>query len=138
MHFIQNDSISKRIVAYESFSQHLDEDVNGDDVHFGKANDEIVRVLNLNSAYFKKLSEWEEENFNSSFGAIFETSIFSESLANDLSLNIYETKDLNEFLNRLIIIQNHYLVRAFSEMPEIMDDAEELIRMLREEYGVLQ
>jgi len=138
MNLIQNDSISKRIVAYESFSQHLDEDFNGDDVNFGKANDQIVRVLNLNSTYFKKLSEWEEENFNSSFGAIFETKIFQESQANELPLNTYERKDLNEFLNRLIIIQNHYLVRAFSEMPEIMDDAEELIRMLREEYGVAQ
>ena len=134
LRLISNDSISKKLVAYESFSQHLDEDFNGDIVNFEKANDQMIKVLNLNSVYFKRIAQWEADTFNAPFESVFQSTPFLESRSHELPLGSNDAKDLNEFMNRLIIIQDDYRIRGFSEMPEIIDDAHELIELLQNEY----
>jgi competence protein ComGC len=134
LRFISNDSLAKKIVAYETFSRHLDEDYNADNVNAEKANDLIVKILNLRSDYVVKISEMESTNLTSPFGQVFQTKVFKESITHDLKLNTYEPSELSHFVNRFIVIQANYRIRAFAEMPDIIKDAEELIDLLGKEY----
>jgi membrane-associated HD superfamily phosphohydrolase len=134
LRFISNDSLEKKLVAYETFSQHLDEDFNADVDNAEKATDLIVKILNLSSNYFVKISEMESANFNNPFQQIFQTNEYKESKTHDLKLNTYEPTELNHFVNRFIVIQDNYRIRAFAEMPDIIKDARELIELLSKEY----
>ena len=130
LRFISNDSLEKKLVAYETFSQHLDEDFNADMVNAEKATDLIVKILNLRSNYLSKISEMRVNDFYT----VFQTKEFSESRIHDLKLNSYDPAELNRFVNMFIIIQDQYRIRGFVEMPQIIEDARELIELLSKEY----
>lgn len=136
LRFITNDSLGKKLVAYETFSKHLDEDFKADMVNAEKANDLIATMLRLNSKNLLKIDNWIVDHFNSPFQIIFKSPEFIEAKANDLTLSSYDKQDLNHMVNRFILIQNNYRVRAFLEMPKIIKDAKAIISLLKNEYGV--
>ena len=135
LRLIKNDSLQKKLVAYEAFSKHLAEDFSFDKINAEKADQEMVAVLNLNSNYLDKIKVWEIENFNSFFKDKINTEIFRESIANDIPLISYEPEKLHQLVNNCILIQNNYEVRAFKEMPQIISDAQEIIALLKKEYS---
>jgi len=134
LRYISNDSLEKLIVAYESFSQHLDEDFAGDKVNAEKANDLISSVLNLNSDYIAEMTQIEMDNFNSPMDLMFNAQAYRDAMAHDLELNTYDPNELRQFVNRFILIQDQYHIRGFLEMPEIIEDAREIISLLKKEY----
>lgn len=54
--YITNDELQSNLVAYESFSNHLDEDFQYDKNLAEKAEEMISTVLNLNSGYFEEIN----------------------------------------------------------------------------------
>jgi len=54
----------------------------------------------------------------------------------DLALNTYDKGHLTQFLNTFILIQNAYRIRSFKEMEKLIDDANELISILKNEYNL--
>ena len=135
LRYIDNDSLQKKLVAYESFSNHLDEDFELDKVNAQKNNDMILLLLNLNSPYISKLNVRENNSFNDREFNIYNTQEYRTSKANDLKLINYDEALINQFVNTLILIEEQYHIRAFKEMPEIIEDAKELIVHLDKEYN---
>jgi len=129
--YITNDSLLKKLVAYESFSNHLDEDFEFDKSNADKGDNMITLVLDLNSIYFPELSE---KDSNKPFKDIYTTDEYKISKTNDLKLISYDKALIQQFINKYILIQDNYDIRAFSEMPRIMSDAQELIELLKNEY----
>ncbi|SEQ07136.1 hypothetical protein SAMN05421824_1081 [Hyunsoonleella jejuensis] len=134
--YIRNDSLEKRLVAYESFSYHLDEDFKFDSSNYEKANASIASIINLNSPYFSEMLVLENKNFNDPNLNLFETQEYINSKAKELKLISSDEELLNILTNKFILIQNQYRIRAFHEMPEILNDAENLIRLLKTEYNL--
>ena len=136
MSYITNDSLQKKIVAYESFSYHLDEDFEFDKTNSDEAERMMTLLLNLNSIFITNLLLKENEYFNDSSFNVFESDVYAISKENDVELISYDESLIHEFINTYIIIQDNYRIRAFKEMPEIIQDAEELITLLEQEYNL--
>jgi len=131
--YISNDSLLKKLVAYESFSNHLDEDFEFDKSNADKANDISILILDLNSPFF---SEVVDQDNDMPFTDIFTTDAYRLSKANDLKLISYERSLIQRFINTFIMIQDQYKIRGYKEMPEIIEDAKELIVLLKAEYDL--
>jgi len=136
LRYITNDSLQKKLVAYESFSSHLDEDFEFDKSNADKADNMMVLLLNLNSPYISEIIISENDSFNSPSYDIYATEEYKVSKANDLKLISYDEMLIQKFTNTFILIQDNYRIRAFSEMQEIIEDANELINILKKEYNL--
>ncbi|MFD1314660.1 DUF6090 family protein [Namhaeicola litoreus] len=134
LRLVQNDSLKSKLVAYIAFSQHLDEDFTFDKINAEKVDASLVEIINLNSPFLSKIKNWEVENFNTTFKEKVKTQVFKESVAQDLPLVSYDREKILQLINTCIIVQESYRVRAFMEMPEIIEDARELIELLKQEY----
>ena len=134
LRYITNDSLQKMLVAYESYSNHLDEDFEFDKTNALKADDMMVLLLNLNSPFISKILAVENNNFNDAEFNIYDTEEYKASKANELKLLSYDEVLIQKFVNTFILIQGNYNTRANKEMPEIMEDAQELITLLKKEY----
>ena len=96
-----------------------------------KGDNMITLVLDLNSIYFPELSDKDSDK---PFKDIYSTDEYKISKTNDLKLISYDKALIQQFTNKYILIQDNYDVRAFSEMPRIMNYAQELIELLKNEY----
>ncbi|MFH4966107.1 hypothetical protein V8G69_13980 [Gaetbulibacter sp. M235] len=126
----------KKLVAYESFSNHLDEDFQFDKSNAEKGDDIMALLLNLNSPYISKIVVLENSDFNDLFFNIYNTEAYRDSKANDIKLLSYDDILIKKFVNTFILIQDNYRIRAFKEMPKIINDANDLINLLKKEYNL--
>ncbi len=131
---MENDSLKKKIIEYEAFSYHMDEDLQFDRDLAQSASELMSQILYLNVPYFAQLRKLEREHPNDPNLDLFKTPAFAASKKNDHDLNSYDEQLLNTFLNTYIEIQDKYEIRVFEEMPRIIRDANEIIQMLQEEY----
>jgi hypothetical protein len=134
LRYITNDSLQKKLVAYESFSNHLDEDFQFDKSNAQKGDDMMALLLKLNSPYLSKLQARENGRYNKPDFNIYNTEEYRTSKANDLKLISYDEALIEKFVNTFILIQENYSTRAFKELPKAIEDAQELITLLQMEY----
>jgi len=133
MQYFQNDSLKNKLIKYESFTYHLDEDFKHDLSNSQKAEEKIAEILNLNNIYFSEMLILEQKRFNDPNLNLFETELYNKAKHNELQLIIENVNDLKKFLNTFILIQDSYRIRAFLEMNEIINDAEEIIQLIENE-----
>jgi len=134
LRYITNDTLQKKLVDYESFSNHLDEDFQFDKSSAEKGDDMMASLLNLNSVYLTNLLMLENGNYNDPKFDIFNTEEYIVAFANDDKLISYDEALIQKFVNTFILIQVNYHTRAFKEFPKIIKDAQELITLLQMEY----
>jgi hypothetical protein len=134
LQYFENDSLKKMLIEYESFSYHLDEDFKGDQSNANRADEIVTEILDLNNPYFSQINVLEIDRFNDPDLNLFETEIYKKSKDNDLNLVRYEEEYLKKFINIFIQIQVSYRVRAFEEMDEIKENANEIIKLLKNEF----
>ena len=133
MQYFKNDSLKNKLIKYESFTYHLDEDFKHDLSNAQKAEEKIAEILNLNNTYFSDMLVLEQERFNDPYLNLFETELYQKAKQNELQLIIKNANDLKKFLNTFILIQDSYRIRAFLEMNEIIYDAEQIIQLIEKE-----
>jgi len=132
--YITNENIQKKLVAYESFSYHLDEDFEFDKTNSQKAEDAMASILDLNSPYLYALSKMDDDVETEDLNEYFEMEEYRKAKENDLPLLTYDEQEIKKMMNIYILIQDNYEIRAFNEMPEIISNAHELIGLLQNEY----
>jgi len=133
LRYITNDSLKTKLIAYQTFSYHLDEDFEFDKSNVLKAAELLSEVLNLNSEYLSLLATANSEN-SSTISDMVETQEYKNAIANDLKLISYDKARIDKMVNTCIQIQNEYRIRGHNEMPAIIADANELIQILKNEY----
>jgi hypothetical protein len=131
LQYFKNDSLKKKLIAYETFSYHLEEDFNQDITNALKAEDLMTEILDLNNPYFSQMLVLENDRFNDPELDLFQTEIYQNAKKKDRSLIIENKNDLRKFTNAFILLQDSYRIRAFHEMNEIIDNAEEIIELLK-------
>ena len=115
----------------------MDEDLQFDRDLAQSANELMSQILYLNVPYFAQLRKMERDRPSDPNLELFKTPVYAASKKNDHDLNSYDKQLLNTFLNTYIEIQDRYRIRVFEEMPKIIRNANEIIRMLKDEYGSL-
>ena len=133
LQYFKNDSLKQKLIAYETFSYHLDEDFNQDMTNAQKAEGLITEILDLNNSYFHEMLALENERFNDPDLDLFETEIYQNAKKKDRSLAIDNQKELRKFTNAFILIQDSYRIRGFREMEEIKKNAKEITQLLKNE-----
>ena len=131
LHNFKNESLKKKLMAYESFSYHLDEDFDQDMANAHRAEEIISEIMDLNNPYFSQMLVLENERFNDPDLDLFKTMEYHSAKKEDRVLQIDNDKDLRKFINIFIRIQDSYRIRAFLEMDEIKENAKEIIQLLK-------
>ena len=132
--FKRIDSLKKKLMAYESYSYHLDEDFDQDMTNAHKAEEIISEIMDLNNPYFSQMTVLENERFNDPNLDLFKTVEYQSAKKEDRVLQLNNEKDMRKFINVFIRIQDSYRIRAFLEMDEIKENAKEIIQLLKNEY----
>lgn len=134
LQFFKNDSLKKLLIAYESFSYHLDEDFKADQTNATRAEEIVTEVLDLRDPYFAQMTILENDRFNDPTLNLFETEPYLHSKDKELKLTSVDSQLLKKFTNTFIQIQEAYRIRGFSEMRNIKEDAQAIIELLAQEY----
>ncbi|MFH4968081.1 DUF6090 family protein [Gaetbulibacter sp. M240] len=133
LHNFKNDSLKKKLIAYESFSYHLDEDFDQDMTNAHKAEEVTSEIMDLNNPYFSQMLVLENERFNDPTLDLFKTIEYQKAKKEDRVFQITDENNLKKFVNAYIRIQDSYRIRAFKEMDEIKGNAKEIIQFLNYE-----
>ena len=135
LQYFKNDSLKKKLIAYESYSYHLDEDFAQDMTQAYRAEESISEFMDLNNPYFSQMLILENDRFNDPDLDLFKTKEYLNAKKEDTTLEIENEEDLRKFTNVFIIIQDSYRIRAYKEMNEIKENAKEIIQLLKNEYN---
>ncbi len=135
LRFITNDSLKNKLVRYEAFSKHLDEDFQYDKNKVEYAEQLTSKIIDFNAPYFSELISYvsPDDPINENH---FLSQDYPKAKEHDVPMLTYDNIQLKELANYFIIIQDNLETRAFNELPQIMYDAKTLIKMLEEEYQI--
>jgi hypothetical protein len=125
LRYFGNDSIIMRISAYDAFTKHLDEDFNGDNERNDKVSAKRDNIVNLNYPF-----ELSERVPGDSIPFLNNAS----KSKTDLPLLTTNMNEIRSLVNDYLVIKNNYKVRGEGELPRLIDDASQLISMLKNEY----
>jgi hypothetical protein len=152
LRLIKNPELSKKIVQYDTFTRHMDEDYNTDKNESDNANQILSRVVNYNYPNIEQLAEmlrvsvgpsevefdvlYESGQLNESYqlNENFSNPIYKEAEDYNLSFVTKDIEDLNNAVNGLIRLKFNFSIRLKIELPRLIEDARDIIKLLEEEY----
>lgn len=137
LRFIRNNTLLELIGEYDSFTQHLDEDFEGDLARVERIEPLILGVVNMNYSnitdmrvgLLRTISDESKDDFG-----FFDHPEFREAQNQGIPLLTSNQVDLDLLINNLISLQFQYEIRANLEMKKLKADAENLIELLTQEY----
>ena len=135
LRLINNEEISNRIVKYDTQSNHMDEDYYEDKEQSENANKLLNKLVNNNYPNMVELAEM--LRFTTNYGQINDTfidPIYKEAQEYNISLNLKDINLLNNVISSLLRLKYLLSIRTQIELPELIQDAQELINLLKEEY----
>jgi len=133
MRLLKNNELSKKIVAYDAKTSHMDEDYNTDKVQSDIALKLIFEVVNNNYPNFTLLNEKLRSTINEGkLSDVFLSDEYKKAKEYIVSLNTEERKILISAVNNFIRIQFNIGIRTNIELPELIEDANELIEALNQ------
>ncbi|RLD25296.1 MAG: hypothetical protein DRI70_07375 [Bacteroidetes bacterium] len=130
----KNKGLSKKIVEYDAFTKHMDEDYHTDDIQANNALQLLSSVVNNNYQNIKELSELFRVSTNSGeLADVYSSPIYMESEEYDLSLITNDINAVNHAVNSYIRLQFNLRIRTQVELPQMIQDAKDLIELLKKE-----
>lgn len=130
-----NDSLSKKIVAYEAFTRHLEEDYHSD-LSLKTYNSSLAnQIVNLNYINFEELSFYCYANnsiLEHNFG---DSEAYRIAKEQDLGLITNDLKTIQEFVNGNLRLRFFLDIRVKKELPKLIGQAEDIIETLEEVYS---
>jgi hypothetical protein len=131
--YIQNDSLSKKIAKYYAFTEHLEQDYDNDKSLSEYARQQISTVVNINYEYAVVHYQTAPDKLPS-IEEIEEFPEYRKALLANLGLITNDIDKFNIAINSLIPVNRNMKVRKKKEFPDLIEDAEELISLLKKEY----
>jgi len=135
LHLIKNSELSKKIIEYDTFTRHMDEDYEQDNLQSNNAWKLISEITNAN---FPNIVELREViRYTANYGTIedlFTSSEYLEAKSYHLELTTGNRKDLINAMNNYIRLQFNIEIRIEIELPKLIADAREIISLLNNEY----
>ena len=130
LRFIRNDTLLELIGEYDSFTQHLDEDFQGDLARVERIdNMNYSNITDMRVGLLRTISNELTYDFD-----FFDHPEFLEAQNQGIPLLTSNRSDLDLLINNLISLQFQYEIRANLEMNKLKSDAVNLIELLTYEY----
>jgi hypothetical protein len=132
LRYFPDDSLIMKISAYDAFTKHLDEDFNGDEARNDRVSEKRNNIVNLN--YSSQTGDPAEHKMDSVLPYYFKTTNKNEQP--DLQLLTDNINEIRSLVNDYLIIKKNFVVRSEYELPELIEEATEVIVMLKKEYNL--
>ena len=126
LRYFKNDSIIMKISAYEAVTKHLDNDFIGDDARSDQISQKRNRIADFNYPF--QPSSVRDTALRAMFNKAKEDRNFP-----GLNLLTNNINDIKSLANDYLLIRWHFTNRE-SELKNLIEDASQLIAMLRNEY----
>ena len=130
LRYFSNDTIIHRITVYDAFTHHMDEDLNGDEEHFNRADEKRNQIVDLNYPQ-EIISALRTKTTRDS---LMKTDFINEMDSKGLRLLTNSINDIKKYMNEKITLRKYLESRGERELPRLKKQAEELIILLKEEY----
>jgi hypothetical protein len=134
LRFKGNEELSDKIVAYESFTEHLIEDYYVDLNLKDKASTLAGTIINLNYSNFDDISRFGNTNTHIFTYGFDTTEAYQIAKKEDLKLLTYNNKSISEMVNAILKLKTFLDIRKNSELPRFIQKANEIINHLNEIY----
>lgn len=137
LQYIENVSLTKLISSYYAFTEHMDGDYLNDKSKSEHALQLISQVVNSNYSNIRELRRnvlVKTNNPEMSGFYYYKQPDYLKAKAQNLNLITNEINDVNKVISSLTRLQSYYHIRSEWELPQIINDAKELIMLLKEEY----
>ncbi|MBT8252881.1 MAG: hypothetical protein HKO90_05630 [Flavobacteriaceae bacterium] len=129
-----NESLSAKIVSYDAFSKHLEEDFTADSQMTANVSRLADNIINLNYSNFEELKFYMNTN-NSILEYDFSASeAYRKAEQENLKLLTDDINKINELTNGCIKLRMFLSIRANGELPRFLKQAEEIIDLLESNY----
>ncbi len=132
--YIKNKALSKMISQYYAFTHHLDVDYINDRVQFEKTTELITLIVNNNYPNFYELRLKLLPENNVRDYDFFESQEYKEAEAHNLKLLTNDINEVHNAINNYNLLMVYLRIRTDDELPRLTNDAEKLIRLLKETY----
>ena len=137
LRLIRSDSLLELIGEYDSFTNHLDEDFQGDLTRVERIEPLILDIVNMNYSnitdmrvgLLRDISDESRPDFD-----FFDHPEYVEAQKEKIPILTNKREDLDLLINNLISLQFQYEIRANIEMNDLKSDANKIIELLTEEY----
>jgi len=136
LQYIEDVSITKKISKYYAFTVHMDGDYLNDKSKSEQALELISQVVNSNYSNIRELRRnvLVKTNNPEMSDIYYKHPDYLKAKAQNLNLITNDIHDVNKVINSLIRLQSYYHIRSEWELPELINDAKELIMLLKKEY----
>jgi hypothetical protein len=128
LRYFDNDSIIKKISAYDAFTTHMDYDYEVDYSQNNKMWAKIEQIVDMN--YPNSFMIF----FGSKYDSIKNTTFYEEMRNLDKPLLTKDINDIKVLVNEALQLKTQIRIRGNFELPRLVNDASELIQLLKEEY----
>jgi len=123
-----NDSIVKKISAYDAFTRHMDDDYQVDEDQNSKPFTKREQILDMN--YPGRLVVFLYSKYDSLKNAAY----YEEMRNLNKPLVTKDINDIKVLVNEAVQLRALIRIRRDIELPRLVKDATELIELLKEEY----
>ena len=137
LQYIENVSLTNIISNYYAFTQHMDGDYLNDKSKSEYALQLISQVVNSNYSNIRELRRnvlVKTNNPEMSGFYYYKQPDYLKAKAQNLNLITNEINDVNKVINSLTRLLSYYHIRSEWELPQLINDAKEIIMLLKEEY----
>jgi hypothetical protein len=135
---IRNKELSKMIVEYDALSKHMDEDYYTDKDQSDNALQLLSQVVNNNYPNIGELSElFRVSTVSGLLDDVYSDPIYKEAEEYELNLISNDINAIFNAVNSYIRLQFNLKIRTQIELPQLIKDALEIIKLLEEEYDFL-
>jgi hypothetical protein len=135
---IRNKELLKMIVEYDAFSRHMDEDYYTDKDQSDNALQLLSQVVNNNYPNIGELSElFRVSTVSGHLDDVYSDPIYKEAKEYELNLISNDINAIFNATNSYIRLQFNLKIRTQIELPQLIKDAQDIIKLLEEEYDFL-
>ncbi|RLD26407.1 MAG: hypothetical protein DRI75_11785 [Bacteroidetes bacterium] len=136
LRYINDNNLKKKIVEYDAFTHHLDEDFENDKAQSENATQLISYIVDINYPNIEELDKVLLDSNNPVADVNFYTTDAYQK-AKDYNLKLI-TDDISKVkvaVSGFIRLKSNLRIRTEKELPDLINQAEELIGILKETYN---
>lgn len=132
---IENKELLKMISDYDAFTRHMDEDYYTDKDQGENALQLLMEVINNNYPNLEELSEvFRVATVSGKISDVLNDPEYKKAKTYKMKLITNDINKVRQAINSYVRLRFNLNIRTQIELPELLEDAQNLIELLEEEY----
>jgi len=136
LRYIKNNYLKKKIAEYDAFTHHLDEDFENDKAQSEIATQLISQVVDINYPNINDLDKvlLDPANPTVEFDLVYSSPQYERAKDYNLSLITNDIRKVKIAVSGFIRLKFNLRIRTEIELPQLLNDAEVIISLLKKTY----